>query len=117
MLILFFEPLNFVFLHFQLDLLYPIVLVQCYALTTLWMVEISSLNLVSYCRPDRPIDQLLLGGDVFLNSGTMVMPLEVLKCASHSLLLAPFSRTSHFCSLPAACCSFLRNKLTRKSRK
>jgi hypothetical protein len=55
-----------------------IFLVQCYALTILWMFEITLLNLVTYCGPNRPIRQSFLSGDVFLNSGTMVMPLKVL---------------------------------------
>jgi hypothetical protein len=67
------------------------------------MFEISLLNLHTYCGPDRPIHQSLLSGNVFLNSGTTVMPLEVLKCAIHFILLSPFSRiSSRLCSLPAA---------------
>jgi hypothetical protein len=67
------------------------------------MFEITLLNVFAYCGPNRPIHQSFLSGDVFLNSGTMVMPLEVLKCAIHFILLAPFSRTSYrLCSLPAA---------------
>jgi hypothetical protein len=73
-----------------------------------WMSEISLLNLVTYCRCDRPIHQSLLRGDVFLNSGKMVMPLEILKWAVYFISLSLFSGVSSpFCSLPAACGSFL----------
>jgi hypothetical protein len=93
------------------------VLVQCHALTTLWMFEITLLILVIYCGRNRPIHQSFKRWSFpkWRNNGDAF---KSIKMSNPLFPSCPFSRiSSRFCSLPVACGSFLSNKLTSKSRK